>query len=248
MSERDLDRLYRRTSAADPARPSAAARRAILDQARQLAAQAQQKKHAVAAREGRWRRLLQSVRWQIAAPVAAALLAGILLAPQWRSSLPAPARQIVTDNAPGASKPVQVAPTAANVERPPALAMPQAVPAPAAAPPPPAALSNAASETARSADLTQNENRAEAALAPAPRSPPAKRSQSAGGSINARDADGRTALMLAVMHARLSLVRELLARGADPNIADARGRTPLAVARTQNQRQLIDVLVAAGAR
>ena len=231
MSESDLDRLYRRASAQDSSRPDAAARKAILDQARQLAAQAQEKKHATPARASRWRSLLQAVRWQIAAPVAAALLAGILLAPQWRSS------QLT-----------QVAPTSANIERAPPLAAPQAAPAPALAPaaagasvpaparvpPPPAASAGAASEEARSAPAQRRQSAAE--------------SSNAAAAINARDANGRTALMIAVMHAQLSLVRALLARGADPNIADARGRTPLAVARIENRRELIDVLVAAGAR
>jgi ankyrin repeat protein len=54
--------------------------------------------------------------------------------------------------------------------------------------------------------------------------------------------------MLAVMHDRPALVRELLARGADPNIADTDGRMPLSIAREKHRGALIRALLAAGAR
>src|SRR5579862_1992880 len=72
--------------------------------------------------------------------------------------------------------------------------------------------------------------------------------QMSGVSINDRDASGRTALMLAVLHGHEAVVRALLERGADPNIADAAGSTPLAVAREQNQASMIEALLQAGAR
>ncbi|MGA2708401.1 MAG: ankyrin repeat domain-containing protein [Steroidobacteraceae bacterium] len=66
--------------------------------------------------------------------------------------------------------------------------------------------------------------------------------------IDARDPQGRTALMLATLHARAAAVEVLLAHGADPNIPDTRGMTPLDVARSQNQAQIVTALQRAGAR
>lgn len=49
----------------------------------------------------------------------------------------------------------------------------------------------------------------------------------AGAQIDARNADGHTALILAAYHGRGSSVDALLAAGADPNIGDRRGNTAL---------------------
>jgi hypothetical protein len=66
--------------------------------------------------------------------------------------------------------------------------------------------------------------------------------------IDVRDPLGRTALMLATLHARAAAVEALLAHGADPNIPDMRGKTPLDVARAQDQAQIVAALERAGAR
>jgi ankyrin repeat protein len=66
--------------------------------------------------------------------------------------------------------------------------------------------------------------------------------------IDARDEDGRTALMLATLHGQTAAVDALLARGADPNAADARGMTPLQAAVAGNQRAIVAALQRAGAR
>jgi len=66
--------------------------------------------------------------------------------------------------------------------------------------------------------------------------------------IDARDEDGRTALMLATLHGQAAAVNALLARGADPNAADARGMTPLQAAVAGNQRAIVAALQRAGAR
>ena len=66
--------------------------------------------------------------------------------------------------------------------------------------------------------------------------------------IDARDSDGRTALMLAVLQGRLDTVVALLGRGADPNVADTSGVTPLQAARAQHQPEMVDALLRAGAR
>jgi hypothetical protein len=67
-------------------------------------------------------------------------------------------------------------------------------------------------------------------------------------SIDARDSDGRTALMRAVRQDHLDTVAELLRRGADPNAADNNGITPLQAARARNEANITDALVRAGAR
>ena len=66
--------------------------------------------------------------------------------------------------------------------------------------------------------------------------------------IDARDEDGRTALMLATLHGQNRAVEVLLASGADPNAADARGTTPLQAAEAANQPAIADALRRAGAR
>jgi hypothetical protein len=66
--------------------------------------------------------------------------------------------------------------------------------------------------------------------------------------IDARDAEGRTALMLAVEHGQGSAVSTLLAYGADPNAADAHGTTPLQAATAGGQSAIIASLHSYGAR
>src|SRR5258708_20217073 len=59
-----------------------------------------------------------------------------------------------------------------------------------------------------------------------------------GVAVDARDADGRTPLMLAVAQGRLGILRLLLARGADPNAVDNAGHRPLQQAREKNLRDV----------
>jgi hypothetical protein len=66
--------------------------------------------------------------------------------------------------------------------------------------------------------------------------------------IDARDAGGRTALMLATLHGRTQVVEVLLSAGADPNAADARGTTPLQAALATDQTDIVAALRRAGAR
>jgi hypothetical protein len=66
--------------------------------------------------------------------------------------------------------------------------------------------------------------------------------------IEARDASGRTALMLATLHGRAAAVDALLASGADPNAADTSGATPLQAAVANDQQAIAAALRRAGAR
>jgi hypothetical protein len=66
--------------------------------------------------------------------------------------------------------------------------------------------------------------------------------------IDARDENGRTALMLAVLRGESRAVDLLLASGADPSAADGRGTTPLQAAIAGNQPAIAAALQRAGAR
>jgi uncharacterized protein len=66
--------------------------------------------------------------------------------------------------------------------------------------------------------------------------------------VNARDAQGRTALVEAVRHAQVTAVEKLLAHGADPNLADAQGVTPLALAQASAEPDIEALLRRYGAR
>lgn len=66
--------------------------------------------------------------------------------------------------------------------------------------------------------------------------------------LNARDAQGRTAVMIATLHGQTAAVTTLLARGADPNVADANGLTPLQAARAAGASDIIATLERYGGR
>ncbi|MEP6885182.1 MAG: ankyrin repeat domain-containing protein [Gammaproteobacteria bacterium] len=66
--------------------------------------------------------------------------------------------------------------------------------------------------------------------------------------IDARDAGGRTPLMLATLHGQLRAVEALLAAGADANAVDEGGVTPLQAAVNGNQPAIAAALRRAGAR
>jgi ankyrin repeat protein len=66
--------------------------------------------------------------------------------------------------------------------------------------------------------------------------------------IEARDGDGRTALLLAAQHGQSVAVDVLLAHGADPNAADAHGATPLQAALAAHEPAIAAALRRAGAQ
>jgi ankyrin repeat protein len=69
----------------------------------------------------------------------------------------------------------------------------------------------------------------------------------AGAAVNARDAMGRTALLLAAKHKRAAMVAPLLAAGADPNLKDSQGYSVLLMAAQHGQLSTVRQLLAAGA-
>ncbi len=66
--------------------------------------------------------------------------------------------------------------------------------------------------------------------------------------VDARDAGGRTALMLATLQGQGEAVDVLLAHGADPNAADSQGTTPLHAANAAGRQSIATALQRAGAR
>jgi hypothetical protein len=143
MNDRELDELYHRASATDRARPSQPVRQAILSQAARSARRPATQRRA---------RLLEALRtspwsrWQIAAPVAAALVVTVILVPVRR--LPAPPAAPALNSAPsggqlGGQVPQAGAHAASSPKAPspshppPTLALePQAFPREAASAPP----------------------------------------------------------------------------------------------------------------
>jgi hypothetical protein len=65
--------------------------------------------------------------------------------------------------------------------------------------------------------------------------------------VNARDSEGRTALMLATVHGQANAVKALLARGANANIPDAHNQTPLHAAKAGGQLLIVVILKRSGA-
>jgi ankyrin repeat protein len=65
--------------------------------------------------------------------------------------------------------------------------------------------------------------------------------------VNARDADDRTALLLAVLSKRKEIVQLLLTHGANANAADRSGTTPLQAAESTHESAIAATLRAAGA-
>jgi hypothetical protein len=60
--------------------------------------------------------------------------------------------------------------------------------------------------------------------------------------VNALNAKGQTALILAIQHNHVDIVRTLLAHGANPNTPDARGYTPLRAAHSRGNFAILNAL------
>jgi hypothetical protein len=269
-SPNDVDEHYRRASALHPSRPSGASRQAVLEHAAALAAEHAAKQKAAAdgcsAREASSARPASNrARWRpaIFGGLAAASLAGLLIAPRFLTqrstqvppSAPAaaPSHDIAGERAStppaetaGAAKSSVRSADASRLDS----APPRSFGRNAAAPRPPAIE-----------ELATSRATAGGSKAAPPPDPAALRQAAEIGdlrglqmlledrvSIEARDASGRTALMVAVLHGHGDIVDALLARGANPNAADAQGATPLQTAVATNQPAVAAALRRAGAR
>ena len=258
----DVDDQYRRASALDPSRPSEAVRRAVLAHAAQLVA-----KRAT-------RRAVNQAWWRpaIFGTLAAAALAGLVVAPRFLALRPPPAAAT-----PAAEGAVPNAAPALAAQAPDTRTDERAASAPAAGP---ASTAKPRAAT-RSADMPTGGARpkvhAPASDMPAPVVAEAQSTDAmvAGAvdpaaafrraaemgdlpglkallekqaDIDSRDAVGRTPLMLATLHGQTNAVAVLLAYGADPNAADADGTTPLQAAKAGDHPAIVAALQRYGAR
>lgn len=260
----DIDDLYRRAAARDPSRPNESTRRSILEHAASLAAEHAARAHPIDIETARPAR--QRAWWPaVVGTLAAALLAGLVVIPRlWTPSATAPATaRAVTSAAPTAPlseyAPAPVPPSATAPARPPPSASADAGPSADAAPSVDAGRSDQQARQAsafvarQAAGLSRNHQAvdASAALRRAAQTGDIPALNQAFGQpvdVDARDADGRTALMLAILNRQGGAVDALLAHGADPNAADAAGTTPLAAALAHADPSIVSSLRRAGAQ
>ena len=304
-SDDDADEQYRRASERDPSRPSEATRRAVLAHAARLAAERARRD----ARRG-WLTTILAPKWRpaIVGTLAAAILAGVLIGPQFFAPAVPPEGQRASATVPapvGSAQPVNApvlterARVTSGTAREPSRESAPAQAAPAALAPERAASGAvtagqleqpAYTDTAPTASLaervvvTANRRAVTPAVAPAaaPAAPPAPQAAQpgevvasppasadpdvlrqaaatgdlaalrvqlgSGGDIDARDGQGRTALLLATRSGQADAVAVLLAHGADPSAADAQGTTPLEAAVAADERRIIALLRRYGAR
>jgi hypothetical protein len=264
----DLDEIYRRASALDPSRPSEAVRRTVLEHAAALAAAPPRP----AANRARWR---PAIFGTLAAAGLAGLLIMPRVfnprAPAESADTVAPAEAPpVVATPPLAGAPPLAAPAAARsraiapADRRRADAQPD--------------LQSLAEATPRTADASRKgaprleaaaksgaaaENTTASAQPASPQADPSaalRRAAETGDvqtlraildapiRIDAPDARGRTALILAASRGQAESAEVLLAHGADPNAADVNGTTPLQAALAADQPAIVAALRRAGAR
>lgn len=238
----DIDEIYRRASALDSSRPSEGLRRKVLDHAAALTAAPPRP-----AARARWRPAVFGT-------AAAAALAVLLIVPRvFNPHPPSKSAQTLPQTPPpeAAAKSRAIAPAAESDAEPAADASrsgasgPKAAAQAGAAPRPGAA---AGTESARTASRPADRS---ATLRSAAETGDVRQLQgllSAQVPVDAPDARGRTALMLAALHGQAESVDVLLAHGADPNAEDANGTTPLQAALTADQTAIVAALRRAGAR
>ena len=260
----EADEHYRRLSDRDSSGPSEAVRRAVLRHAAELAAQARAERIPGTLS----RPAAKGSRSRVAGYgglALAAALAGLLIVPHYLKPRPARAPALTAGGPLSASAPQPAGlapdPAAAPVHAPaPAPTQPSAERY-ADAQPLPAPVQNSIARPSMSATgalprasslaRAASPNDPAAALREAAQSgdlPALQKLLADQSNIDARDARGRTALMLAVLHGRKQAVTTLLAAGADPNAADASGTTPLRAALAAAHSDIAAALEQSGAR
>ena len=253
----EADERYRRLSDRDPSAPSEAVRRAVLRHAGELAAQARTQGNSAPTD----RSAAKGARWRVATygGLAAAALAGLLMVPHFLvPSIPPVALQPQVASPPHPAAPASApvlppAERAADAQPLPGLARDSVEPPRASASQTQSINSPAAAASARAFSLPRATAIADpaAALREAARRGDVstlRRLLADKINIDARDASGRTALMLAVLQGQKEGVNTLLAAGADPNAADASGTTPLQAALAGAHSAIAAALEQSGAR
>ena len=235
----DVDDQYRRASALDPSRPSEAVRRAVLAHAAQLVA-----KRAT-------RRAVNQAWWRpaILGTLAAAALAGLVVAPRFLALRPPPAAAT-----PAAEGAVPNAAPALAAQAPDTRTDERAASAPAAGP---ASTAKPRAAT-RSADMPTGGARpkvhapasdmpAPVVAEPAPAAPPARGEAQSTDAVVAGAVDPAAAFRRAAEMGDLPELKALLEKQADIDSRDAVGRTALMLATLHGQTNAVAVLLAYGA-
>lgn len=264
MSE-DFDAWYRRTSASDAERPAAESTRAILAFARDAA------ERATTRDEPALRGVRQRRRRLVAGSLAAAAVAGLVAVPLWLS-LPSARAPVVQAAKVEEASSASLTYKTPEFAHPPALADASAPPPylsqlrPSIQSPAAAAAKAAPQKHLSAADLNANDagaaidelrmsRQSSARMENALSAGVALRTAAQQGdlprlqallaepvNLELRDADGRTALMWAVINRRIAAVNMLLAHGADPTALDARGRSPAEAAAAAGDRRIGEAL------
>jgi hypothetical protein len=255
----DVDAAYREAAAREGGGPNDAVRAAVLARAAALAAERRSHRPAI-------RHTSRHAAWRFAGLAAAAAIAGVLVWPR-ADRTPTPTAEVARSRSEVRQYAAAPAPFAAA----PAVPTAKAVPVPAAVPAAPRSTAAPAvraqapepNAVAGTAALTHTPPAAAAvalgASSPAESGTNLWQAAAAGDvaqlqsilaspaagirlDVNARDAEGCTALMRATLASSAPAVQFLLAHGADPKIGDLSGRTPMEVALAQGRADIADSL------
>jgi hypothetical protein len=238
----DFDARYRRASALDSSRPGESVRRSVLDHAARVARERSASAasggdaHAAGRRRRSWRQPA------LVGTLAAACLAGLLLTPHVidRGLAPTTSGQML----PSAAVGPRAAPRSTVARLP--DASPASAPAASASAPTAPASSAAASASSYGGEMAaMREPDAAAQFRQAAKTgnvAQLKRWMSRDIDLEARDADGRTALWWAARRGQTAAVQFLLQRGANPAAADSQGITPKKAAQVDSNHDTVEVL------
>ncbi len=253
----DVDAQYRRASALDPSRPGEAVRRAVLAHAAQLATE----RATAGAGRLKSRRSAHPAWWRpaIFGTLAAAGLAGLVIAPQW-----------LAPRAPPAAASSPIAPAADNLAPEPATRPPAASPEITARPPAPVRSANLPAYSARARPKTTEPTLAPAAQSTS-RAPPAESravdagAAATGGLIAGQRMAGNPSAVTSIAAAprvgtnpaaefrhaaevgNLAALSALVEKQPDIDARDSAGRTALMLATLHGEADAVVALLAHGA-